>query len=152
MPFGPLTWHCRKNGSSSRTLPSSTLWRLLAYLPFEPFLLAASLLLRTLARSPLLSSSFSIASTIAPPGCKCPRVCTRLSGLHVTDFLRRTLRRMTVEGPRGPRICLALLDCVASLFEGEEASEQGRAFDIGCVHVNAFCTYRPTLSASCPDC
>ncbi|RDX48254.1 hypothetical protein OH76DRAFT_1484158 [Lentinus brumalis] len=38
---------------------------------------------------------------------------------------------LLVEAPRGPRICLSLLDRVASLFEAEETSEHGRAFDIG---------------------
>ncbi|KAI0658023.1 spinocerebellar ataxia type 10 protein domain-containing protein [Cubamyces menziesii] len=33
--------------------------------------------------------------------------------------------------PRGPRICLTMLDRMASLFEAEESTEEGRAFDIG---------------------
>ncbi|KAI0731287.1 spinocerebellar ataxia type 10 protein domain-containing protein [Earliella scabrosa] len=38
---------------------------------------------------------------------------------------------LLVEGPGGPRTCLALLDRMASLFDAEESTEEGRAFDIG---------------------
>ncbi|KAI0820362.1 spinocerebellar ataxia type 10 protein domain-containing protein [Trametes gibbosa] len=38
---------------------------------------------------------------------------------------------LLVRSARGPRICLTILDRIASLFEAEEASEEGRAFDIG---------------------
>ncbi|RPD64276.1 hypothetical protein L226DRAFT_533583 [Lentinus tigrinus ALCF2SS1-7] len=50
-----------------------------------------------------------------------------LNCLHDSDQRIELL----VEAPRGPRICLALLDRMASLFEAEETSEDGRAFDIG---------------------
>ncbi|KAI0666754.1 spinocerebellar ataxia type 10 protein domain-containing protein [Trametes maxima] len=38
---------------------------------------------------------------------------------------------LLTRSPRGPRICLTMLDRIAALFEAEEASEEGRAFDIG---------------------
>ncbi|KAL7280860.1 hypothetical protein ACG7TL_005804 [Trametes sanguinea] len=41
------------------------------------------------------------------------------------------LTELLVTSPRGPRICLTMLDRIASLFEAEESSEEGRAFDIG---------------------
>ncbi|KAI9066956.1 hypothetical protein FKP32DRAFT_1644839 [Trametes sanguinea] len=47
----------------------------------------------------------------------------------VHDSARRT--ELLVTSPRGPRICLTMLDRIASLFEAEESSEEGRAFDIG---------------------
>ncbi|PIL25080.1 hypothetical protein GSI_12969 [Ganoderma sinense ZZ0214-1] len=37
-----------------------------------------------------------------------------------------------VDSLRGPRVCLVLLDRLASFFEAESSSEEGRAFDIGC--------------------
>ncbi|KAI1793579.1 spinocerebellar ataxia type 10 protein domain-containing protein [Ganoderma leucocontextum] len=39
---------------------------------------------------------------------------------------------LLVDSSRGPRICLVLLDRIASFFEAEDSSEEGRAFDIGC--------------------
>ncbi|KAI0708877.1 spinocerebellar ataxia type 10 protein domain-containing protein [Cerioporus squamosus] len=50
-----------------------------------------------------------------------------LNCLHDSDHRIELL----VEAPRGPRICLSILDRMASLFEADEASEHGRAFDIG---------------------
>ncbi|KAH9852057.1 spinocerebellar ataxia type 10 protein domain-containing protein [Lenzites betulinus] len=47
----------------------------------------------------------------------------------VHDSADRT--ELLVRSPRGPRICLTMLDRIASLFEAEEASEAGRAFDVG---------------------
>ncbi|EIW58745.1 uncharacterized protein TRAVEDRAFT_29229 [Trametes versicolor FP-101664 SS1] len=38
---------------------------------------------------------------------------------------------LLVRSPRGPRICLTMLDRIASLFEADEESEEGRAFVIG---------------------
>ena len=42
-------------------------------------------------------------------------------------------RKILVDSPRGPRVCLILLDRLASFFEADSSSEEGRAFDIGYV-------------------
>ena len=47
---------------------------------------------------------------------------------------------MLSDSPRGPRLCVSLLDRISSLFEADDSSEEGRAFDLGCVHVNFTCT------------
>ncbi|OSD02977.1 hypothetical protein PYCCODRAFT_1434862 [Trametes coccinea BRFM310] len=51
----------------------------------------------------------------------------------VLNCVHESARRveLLVTSPRGPRICLTMLDRIASLFEAEESSEEGRAFDIG---------------------
>ncbi|KAI0350670.1 hypothetical protein OH77DRAFT_1430661 [Trametes cingulata] len=38
---------------------------------------------------------------------------------------------LLTRSPRGPRVCLTMLDRIACLFEAEESTEEGRAFDIG---------------------
>ncbi|KAI0629173.1 spinocerebellar ataxia type 10 protein domain-containing protein [Trametes polyzona] len=48
----------------------------------------------------------------------------------VHDNARRA--EQLVNSPRGPRICITMLDRIATLFEADETSEEGRAFDIGC--------------------
>ncbi|KAI0372746.1 hypothetical protein BV20DRAFT_991022 [Pilatotrama ljubarskyi] len=50
-----------------------------------------------------------------------------LNCVHDSPYSAELLTR----SPRGPRICLTMLDRIASLFEAEESSEEGRAFDIG---------------------
>ncbi|KAH9888932.1 spinocerebellar ataxia type 10 protein domain-containing protein [Cubamyces lactineus] len=47
----------------------------------------------------------------------------------IHDSLHRA--ELLTTSPRGPRICLTMLDRMASLFEAEESTEDGRAFDIG---------------------
>ncbi|KAI0741534.1 spinocerebellar ataxia type 10 protein domain-containing protein [Daedaleopsis nitida] len=51
----------------------------------------------------------------------------------VLNCIHGSVRRveLLVEGPAGPRTCIGLLDRTASLFDAEESTEEGRAFDVG---------------------
>lgn len=49
------------------------------------------------------------------------------------NYLLSPTRNRLTDSPNGPRLCISLLDRMASLFDAEETPDGTRAFEIGYV-------------------